>query len=95
MIKIFFSYINQVSVVFLLLTFIIIWIRKLFSKAHYDLETLLSSAFTAATIPTGIALVLCAFDKTLVTHLQDINVHLSVAGAVLLFIALRTVSKEW
>lgn len=94
MIESFFLYFNQVSVSCLVITFFVIWVHKK-RIGNVDLETVIGTSLAAATFPTSIALVICAFDKNHVTKLQDLSLNLAIAGVVLLFVAWRTIEKDW
>lgn len=89
MIDLFFRYNNQLAVVCFILCFLSIWIKRSRSSPSPRLEVLLNGALAAATIPTGFALILCAIEPSYVSRLEGINVNLSVAGVVLVFIAIR------
>ncbi|MFC3468823.1 hypothetical protein ACFOHT_02975 [Massilia oculi] len=89
LIELFFKYNNQLAVILFILCFLIIWIKNLSSSASPRLEALLNGALAGATIPTGFALIFCAIDPSYVSRLEGINVNLSVAGVVLVFIAIR------
>lgn len=91
MIDLFFISINQLSVAFFVLCFIALW----YKRSDSALEYLLNPPLTAATIPTGIALVLCAINPDYVSRLEGININLSVAGIVLVFMAARTITSGW
>lgn len=96
MIQSYFTYLNQISVFFLLSTFIILWIRSYyFSEYEVDLENLIGNSLASATIPTGLALIMCAFDSSLVNLLQGLHIHLSVAGAALMYVSIRAIAKTW
>ena len=96
MIQSYFYYLNQISVIFLLGAFLVLWVRNYyFSEYEIDLESLIGSALASATVPTGAALIICAFDSSLVPLLKDLHLHLSVAGASLLFVAIRAIRKMW
>lgn len=49
------------------------------------LYELISLSLTASTIPTGILLVLCAFDTRLILEFQGIGVFLAIAGLTFLY----------
>ncbi len=91
----FFTYINQLSVVFFIGCFLTSWFKRSDGNNSPRLESLLTSALAAATIPTGLALILCAINPAFVSRLEGINVNLSVAGVVLVFMAVKTVQDGW
>lgn len=95
MIDFFFKYINQLSVVFFIFCFIALWLKHSDGANSPRLEPLLTVALAAATVPTGLALILCAINPMFVSRLEGINVNLSVAGIVLVFMAVKTVQGGW
>ena len=95
MIDFFFTYVNQLSVFFFLACFLVSWFKHSDRSNSLRLELLLTSALAAATIPTGIALILCAVNPEFVSRLEGINVNLSVAGVVLVFMAVRAIQTGW
>lgn len=95
MIDFFFTYNNQLSVAFFICCFIAFWIKHSKVSDKPRLEFLLNGALAAATIPTGLALIFCAINPTYVSRLEGINVNLSVAGVVLVFMAVRSVQNSW
>jgi hypothetical protein len=44
---------------------------------------------SASLIPTGVWLLLCAFDPTLLSEVSGLNLYLAVAGVALIFVAVR------
>lgn len=91
----FFKYNNQLAVVSFLGCFLASWIRTTNCGTSPRLESLLTGSLAAATIPTGFALILCAMNPTFVSRLEGININLSVAGVVLVFMAVKTVQDGW
>lgn len=93
MIDLFFNYINEVSVSFLLLVSVFHAVRSMFNKEPMSLDKLLTPAMAAATIPTGMALIICAFSPSNVSKLESINVHLAIAGIALIFLTVHTIKQ--
>jgi|GEM_PF-3683776 len=93
MIDLFFDKINEISVSFLLLIAIIYAIKRLLNSEPLALDGLLTPAMSAATIPTGFALIICAFSPSNVSKLESINVHLAIAGVALIFLAIHTIRE--
>ena len=95
MIDFFFTYVNQLSVFFFVACFLVSWSKHSGGANSLRLESLLTGALAAATIPTGLALIFCAVNPAFVSRLEGINVNLSVAGVVLVFMAVRAVQSGW
>jgi len=93
MIDFFFENINEISVSFLLLIAIIHAAKSLLKGEPLALDNLLAPAMSAATLPTGFALIICAFSPTNVSRLESINVHLAIAGIALIFLAVHTINE--
>ncbi len=89
---IFIENLPQISVIFGLLFFIIILIRLLVKREEVKLEKLLTGAFSGSTIPTGLALLLCAFDPSLIQHLEGLHIYIAVAGLALIFVAIKSLN---
>jgi hypothetical protein len=87
-------YINAFSVGAAIVAFagILIWNHA--RKRHSRLDAVLTRVLAASAIPTGITLLVCAFNPSLIAQLQGLNVHIAVAGMALLFIAVRTVFTD-
>lgn len=95
MIDSFFTYVNQLSALFFLACFVVSWFKHSGEPNSLRLESLLTGSLAAATIPTGLALILCAVNPAFVSRLEGINVNLSVAGVVLVFMAIRAIQSGW
>lgn len=93
MTNLFFDHINEISVALLLLTSGLHIILSLVNNKAITLDKLLTPAMAAATIPTGMALIICAFSPSNVTKLESINVHLAIAGIALIFLAAHTIKQ--
>jgi|SRR5690554_7279304 len=91
MFDLFFQWINGISVAFMLGFSLIVLVIRLFRKQEVGLHQLLSPALSAATIPTGLALIVCAFEPHYVSRLESFNIHLSIAGIALLYVAVATI----
>jgi hypothetical protein len=93
MINLFFDHVNEISVSFLLIISVFHIIRSFLKDETMTLDKLLTPAMAAATIPTGIALIICAFSPSNVSKLESINVHLAIAGIALIFLAIHTIKQ--
>jgi len=58
-----------------------------------SLEVVLSKLLSASLIPTGVMLLLCAFDTSLLSSVEDVGLYIAAAGIMLLVVAIRTLSK--
>ena len=93
MLELFFKYLNEVSVS-LMLVFILVYIcRCLVDHRTVSLEGMLMPAMSAASLPAGVALIICAFSPSYVSKLESINVYLAMAGIALLYFAIQSVSS--
>lgn len=87
MIDFFLQYLNQLAVGCTIVTFILMLYKNHRAGVTASLETLLVPAFSAAALPTGVALLMCAFDTNLLQKLTDYNVHIAVSGLALLYVS--------
>ena len=71
-------------------------IEKVLRKSDFAgaLTRLLIGSFGASTIPTGISLVLCAFNKEYITHLSGLEIYIAFAGITLISIAVLSIYEE-
>ena len=56
-----------------------------------DLEFVVNKAFSGSALPTGIALLGCAFRPELLSSLDGASLNVAVAGITLLFISIKAV----
>ncbi|EKZ9011135.1 hypothetical protein J4H65_05740 [Vibrio alginolyticus] len=59
------------------------------NKVNPRLETAVSNALAASSIPMGIALTIAGFDPTIVNQLEGLNIYFTLAGVSLLFVTFR------
>lgn len=64
-------------------------LRSYLRKRPVNLVRVLMVMLSASLIPTGVWLLLCAFDPTLLSEVSGLNLYLAVAGVALIFIAIR------
>jgi hypothetical protein len=57
------------------------------------LEATLAKLLAASAVPTGIWLLGCAFDASLLAAVQDAGLYMAAAGISLLFVALKELLK--
>jgi len=71
-------------------------IEKVLRKSDFAgaLTRLLIGSFGASTIPTGISLVLCAFNKKYISLLSGLEIYIAFAGMTLMSIAVLSIYEE-
>ena len=70
-------------------------IRNLLSeKKEGILEDALKKLFAASSIPTGGLLMLCAYNSSLLQHLNDRGIYLTAAGISLLYVSINELRKS-
>ena len=89
------KHLNQLTAMFGVITFFILWVRRFVQKKELDLEGLLGATLAASSVPTSFVLLFCAFKPSIIQHLEGVNIHIAVAGLILLFLSYRTFYKEW
>jgi len=77
---------SQASVLFAVVAAIWIVIRS--RRRSIKLEDLLSGSLAAAMLPTGVVLICCGFDPSMLTSLTGSNIHITTAGLALLYLSL-------
>lgn len=93
MIDWFLSSINEFSVAFLVVSSLVFVLVRKIKKKKIAFEHMLSPALAAATLPTGIALIVCAFSPNHANKLESLGINLAVAGLALLFLAFHEITK--
>ena len=58
-----------------------------------SLEVVVTKLLAASLIPTGVMLLLCAFDTSLLASVEDVGLYIAAAGIMLLVVAIKTLSK--
>lgn len=94
MIDLFFLKINAISVVCILVTTIFVSLIRLSKGLSVGLDDVMSPALASATVPTGISLIICAFNPSYIPKLEQMNMYLSVAGVVVIFLAFSAVKNS-
>ena len=89
------AYINQLTVLSGLAAALVIAVRCARSGQALELKTVVAALFAGSTVPTGFALFACAIDPSLIQLLAGLNVHISVAGIVLLFTGYESLRQIW
>ena len=84
------KYLTNITLFTAIFAFIIVSCIDITKKNEIVLELLLLKVLAASTIPTGIALLCCAFKPALLQKLVGFELHIAVAGMALLFISIKT-----
>ena len=88
-------HVDEISVGLGVFAFVVFIVRGKLRKREMRLEYLLLQVFAASTIPTGIALLFCAFEPALIAQLGGLNIHIAAAGLALLYLSFKSMfSKE-
>jgi hypothetical protein len=78
------SWISRASVLTAIVTALITVVRR---GRNLKLEDLLSRSFAAGALPTGMVLIYCGFDPSVMTALTGLNLHIPAAGLALIYIS--------
>ena len=81
------DYVYIASAALAILTFFVALIVKKLDGQSAHLDDLIRRALSASAIPTGIILIACAFDPSLLGSLTGLNIYIAIAGMTLLFVA--------
>jgi hypothetical protein len=68
-------------------------IRHRANPSGRTLESVVLKLLAASTIPTGILLLACAFDTSLLRHVSDVGIYVAAAGVALLFVGVKEILK--
>ncbi|MCM0080833.1 hypothetical protein L4X63_04435 [Geomonas sp. Red32] len=85
------QYINEAAVTCAIIAFTVTAIVRIHAGAKLRLEDLLIRGMAASAIPTGFALLLSAFDPSLLQKMSGFNIHIATAGLALIYISLKSV----
>ena len=58
-----------------------------------SVELIINMGFASAAFPTGIAIIISAFNPHYIVYLSDIKTHLVIFGFVVLILAMKTASS--
>jgi hypothetical protein len=83
--------IHSLTVIFGLLAFAGIYISNRIRGKTNHLDDLLMRMLSASAIPTGLLLLLCAFDTTLLQKIEGLNIYIALAGLALIYVSLKAV----
>jgi hypothetical protein len=67
---------------------------KQYVDAYHVLIRLLIGSLSASAIPTGLALIVCAFDLSLISSIKGVEIYVGFAGIALIFIAILATCEE-
>ena len=87
----FLSHLSAITVVFAILFAGISLFLSPAAGQKKDLEFILNKALAGSSVPTGIALLLCAFSPDLLIKLDGASLNVAVAGITLLFISIKSI----
>jgi hypothetical protein len=59
------------------------------SVRHLPLDGLLSRVLAGSSIPTGVLLVICAFDNALLVQANEIGLYIAAAGLMLIYLSIQ------
>jgi len=63
-------------------------------KKKNILADLMVIGFGGASVPTGLALIYCAFDPSKLSKLSDVGIYIAFSGLALLYIAFITIKSK-
>ena len=86
------QFINEAAVSCAIISFVAISISNFVHGKRPKLEELLASGLAASAIPTGLALLLCAFKPNLLQQMSGFNIHIATAGCALIFISIKGIA---
>jgi hypothetical protein len=77
-----------------LLTVIGLIIYRAIKKVGGDLQILVQKTLAAAAIPSGFALIICAFETSLIQKIYNAEVYLLVSGIAVLYVSLISIFPQ-
>lgn len=83
----------QLTVGFALLGGIVALIRYWGDPAKLTLEAVIRNLLAASSVPPAAFLLVCAFDSTLLKYLNDLSLYLAAAGAALLYVSIKDLTR--
>jgi hypothetical protein len=82
---------SEITVAFAIISAIASFFIQPVNGGKRDLEFTVNKAFSGAALPTGLALLGCAFKPELLSGLDGASLNVAVAGITLLFISVKSV----
>lgn len=86
--------INAMSVTLVLISVIFLLVVHKFKGKHTSIEDFFISGFAAASFPTGITLIYCAYDPSKISMLSDVTMQIALVGAGVIFISYKTIKDR-
>lgn len=90
----FITYLNQWTVACAIIFAVIALFLTPPNNKPLDLEFVVGRALSGSALPTGIALLGCAFKPELLPQLDDASLNIAVAGITLLFISIKSIFTD-
>jgi hypothetical protein len=87
----FLASLNVITVGFAIIFATIAIFQKRSNGKKKDLEFYVNRSFAGSALPTGIALLCCAFKPDLLNKLDGASLNVAVAGITLLFISIKSI----
>lgn len=87
------AYLTGASVALFIFGFVLTFIARKTKKQSINLEILLPKAIAASSIPTGLLLLVCAFNPGLLQNLAGLNIYIAASGLALLYLSYEVLSK--
>lgn len=88
------DFVHIASAALAIITFLAALIVKKLGEQSAHLDDLIIRALSASMIPTGVLLIACAFDPSLLSSLTGLNIYIAVAGLTLLFVACKGIFSK-
>ena len=87
----FFSSLNSITIIAGMLSGLMAFFITPAEGQKRSLEFVVNQVLAGAAVPTGVALLICAFKPELLSKLEGANINVAVAGIVLMFISVRSI----
>lgn len=84
---------TQISIVFALVGVLYGLIKHRANPHGRDLEGILQKLLAASSVPTGILLLACGFNTSLLDYVTDVGLYVTAAGVALLYVAVKEILK--
>lgn len=85
---------DKISVAFAIFVFLVVFAKRKYFKQPSGLESLLAITFAASAIPTGLALLIAAFDISVLNKMSGYGVYIAGAGLALVYITGKHIFEE-
>lgn len=77
-----------------LLVAVLVWCARQIRSRQTSLEDFFVVGLTASSFPSGILFVVAAFDPVLLAKVSEAPVYIALAGAAILYIAVKTIREK-